>query len=396
MLLADLLRVSLRQVYRNKRRYKGAFIGISLGIGALVTVFTVGESVESLLGENLEILGNATIVKAEWDHYQAIRWHFGEYRFKDVEDLRLLPSVLEVAPAVMTRRTVSFERWRYRARLVGVEPSFVKVMYLPLVQGRHITQADMARRASVCVIGHDVRTFLGFSKRSPLGEQILVRGTFFTVVGVLGDTEDETFRETILLPINVAMARIDGMDKILHVYVRARDWDSVPELKKRVAATLKGNQPGYEDSMVIRYPAHRIVAIKAIVLAFKLFLVSAIGVTLLLGGLGITNVMLSIVAERTQEIGLRKAVGATELMIMAQFLCESLTVSLTGAVLGIALGAAGVYVLSDKLGTATNVPILALSIAGSMVIGIVLGVASGVLPALRAGRLNPVEAMKFE
>ncbi len=226
--------------------------------------------------------------------------------------------------------------------------------------------------------------------------ELIVEGLPFEVVGVLGGAEDLSYMETAFLPFAVAHSQIPGMEKIRDIYVRALDWDTVPILNKKAKQCLASRQPGYADAMSITHFADRIDAIRIVVFVFKFFLYASIAVTLVLGGLGITNVMLAVVNERTTEIGLRKAVGATERMIMAQFLCESLTVSLVGSGIGILCGFWAVEILQKLFETEAGYTVFIVSILVSVLIGMILGVASGMLPAARAGRLSAVEAMKFE
>ncbi|MBI5572295.1 MAG: ABC transporter permease [Desulfomonile tiedjei] len=396
MLLDDLLRTAFRQVYRNKRRYKAAIIGTAVGIAGLITVVTMGDSVESTLGRNLEILGNATIVKAEWDYYNTPRWHHGHYSADDVEYLKRLPDVLTVAAAEWKGKVrVSFQKKTFRFGLGGVEASFFDTVAMTVDQGRRLSKEDEARKRHVCVIGQTIRKEL-FDGNNPLGQRILVDGLAFEVVGVLGGAEDPSYMETVFVPLTVAQAQIEGMRKLHNIYVRAKDWDTVPALHMKVRRQLANRQPGYSQSMSVVYDKDRIAAIQTIVLIFKFFLLAAIGVTLILGGLGITNVMLAVVNERTTEIGLRKAVGATEGMIVFQFLFESLTVSLIGAVAGILCGLWAVGILQSLFETTAGYATFFYSVFGSVFISVVLGVASGLLPAARAGRLTAVEAMKFE
>ncbi|MFZ5868392.1 MAG: ABC transporter permease [Thermodesulfobacteriota bacterium] len=397
MLATDLLKLSWLQIYRNKRRYKGAFVGISLGIAALITVLTIGDSVESNLGYNLEVLGSATIVKAEWDFARTVRWHQGEYSDKDIDGLRELPGVLAVAPAVWSReKEVHHRREKMGAKLMGVTPDFFKALHLPVTRGRIFTQEDVDQRRHVCVIGKKVEDKFFRDGTPALDQVIAMQGRSFRVVGVLGGAEDQELLESILLPISVARSQFPAMDKIRDVYIRAVNWDVVPGLKESAEQLLRTNQPGYASAIHVKYYAESLSIIKAIIFVFKFFVYAAIGVTLALGGLGITNVMLAVVSERTREVGLRKAVGATEPMIMLQFMCESLTVSLIGAAAGMTLGIISVYFLSNALDMDPNYRVMLASLFSSVVLGMVIGVLSGVIPARKAGKLDPVDAMRFE
>jgi putative ABC transport system permease protein len=395
MLLIDLLETSFRQIYRNRRRYKGAVIGTALGIAGLITVMTVGDSIEGAIGRNLEVLGSATIIKAQWD-YRSQVWHKGEYYAKDIDDIRRLPGVLQVAPtAWKSGQQVDYQKIALLARVGGVESNFFETIYLPVAKGRKISVKDVEERRLICVIGENIEKEL-FDDEEALGKTILLQGLTLEVIGVLGGAEDPDFLDTILVPLSVASARLKSMNEISDIYVRANNWDIVPELHKMVSGVLKGNQPGYAESMQITYYADRIAAVKTVVLIFKLFVYGAILVTLILGGLGITNVMLAIVNERTREIGLREALGATERMIMSQFLCESLSVSFIGAIIGIFTAFLVVQFLQRFLDTGSNAAVFFVSVFLACVVGVILGVVSGLIPARRAGRLNAVEAMKFE
>lgn len=397
MLLSDLTKMAIRQVYRNRRRYRGVVIGITLGICGLVAVLTAGDSVQSAIGVNLEILGSATIIKAEWDYSPTGRWHVGEYRDKDVEDIKRLPGILAVSATCWGgQQKIVYGRKKTLARLGGFDADFFKVRFLPVARGRKITHEDVKRMRPVCLIGQDVETDLfGLKGWSP-HKTVFIYGVAYEVLGVLGGMEDPEFLRTVMLPISISLGKVPGMKRLSTVYSRALNWDVVAELKGQIETILKRNQPGYADSMVITFHEDRIASLKAIAFLFKFFLMSSIVVTLLLGSLGITNVMLAVVRERTTEIGLRKAVGATNGIILMQFLCESLTVSLMGALGGIVMGIIAVEALERILETASDARTLVLSLLGSVGIGIVLGVVSGVLPAKRAGALDPVDAMRFE
>jgi putative ABC transport system permease protein len=397
MLTSDIVRLSWLQIFRNKRRYRAAIIGISLGIAGLIAVVTIGDSVEATMGQDLEILGSATIVKADWDARKATQYHWGQYYERDIAQLEKLPGALAVAPAVWAiENAIGFEKRKYKGRLYGVGPVFFKAVHLPVASGRVITDPDIARRAHVCVIGEKLQEKFVGKGASAIGKFVEIRGLSFQIVGVLGSAADPQYLESVLIPFNIAREKIPGMYEIRAVYVRAVNWDAVPKLHAMTEKVLKEAQPGYAEYMHITYERERIKAIVRIVNIFKYFLWTAIVVTLLLGGLGITMIMLAVVVERTKEIGLRKAVGAGDWMIMAQFLCEALTVSLIGAILGIVAGALAVQLLQFLLNVKGNMEVFVISILASVIIGCLLGILSGVLPAAKAMRQDPVEAMRFE
>ena len=387
--IVDLIVMSIRQVSRLRRRYRSALIGTALGTAGLITVMTVGDSVEESLGRNLGILGSATTVKANIDYSQ--------FRLGDIEDVRRLPGVLDAAPVVYHDiRMVSHGRnVKYGVRLAGVEANVFRVVYLPLAEGRALSDDDEENRRSVCVIGEAVKKALFESGESAIGQSINIYGISFEVVGVLAQAEDPLFAETILLPLTLGRSQIPDMFPIRKLYIVPKNWYLVSDVHQRVASLLTGRQPRYGHT--VTYDEERIEVMKKTVDTFKFFLYTAIAVTLILGGLGVTNVMLALVKERTTEIGLRKAVGATDGAIVSQFLCESLMVCLISCVVGIMTGAFFVQVITMSMIKGAFVyGVFFQSVLISVIIGIVVGVVSGVLPARTAGRLDPVVAMRFE
>jgi putative ABC transport system permease protein len=397
MFTSDLLRVALRQVYRNKRRYNGVLLGISLGLAGLMTVLTVGDSAETDLGQNLEVLGSATIIKAAWDFDRAPKWHHGEYFPRDVEALRKLPGVAGVTPVVWHFMPLSHNGTKMgHGRIMGVEADFFETIYMPVSAGKKFTDNDIKLRKSVCIIGTNVVKRLFKTGENPVGKRIFVGGQAFRVRGIMGGMEDPLYLDTILIPITVARSRFVAMYKIRDIYIRAANWDVVTTVRNNAYNLLTRNQPGYADAIkVVHYP-EALKTVKNAVLLVKLFLYSAAVVTLLLGGLGITSVMLAAVRERTTEIGLRKAVGATDGMIMAQFLLESVCISLLGVMIGSVVGFAAVNVVGKAFHVVPAYKVLIASLMGGVLFGVVLGVVSGIVPAGRASRLDAAEAMRFE
>ena len=397
MLTSDLIQVSLRQLHRNQRRYKGVIIGIALGIAGFMTVLTVGDSVESDLGRNLEILGSATILKATFDYDRKTRWHHGQYYARDIENIKRLPGVRSVSPVVWNSGLkFSFGNKKIKGKVMGIQENFFQTTYLPMGEGRSINAQDDADRRSVCVVGPNVVEALLPKGKNAIGQRIMVGGHSFEIIGVLGGVEDKSLLDSILIPMSVARSRILNMYEIRDVYVRAANWDAVSDLQHMMLTVLTGSQPGYAEGMIVRSFPERIQTIKRTVFMVKMFLYASLTVTLVLAGLGITNVMLGAVRERTTEIGLRKAVGATEEMIMSQFLLESVTISLVGALVGIAVGAVSVAIMKRMMEIEPAYLVFAASLVAGVIFAVLLGIASGYIPARTASRLDAAEAMRFE
>ncbi len=394
---SDLFTIALRQVYRNKRRYNGVLLGISLGLAGLMTVLTIGDSVETDLGRNLEVLGSATVLKASWNFDRARKWHHGQYFAKDIEDIKRLPGVYDACAVVWNYMPFSYNNKKVgNDRIMGVSPRFFDTVFMPVSQGRKFTENDIRHRKSVSIIGTDVLKRLFARDESPLGKEIFLGGYTFRVVGVMGGMEDPMYLNTILIPITVARSRFVAMYKLRDIYIRAVNWDVVPKLHNDIYNLLKRNQPGYADAIqVVHYPG-ALKTLKSAVLLVKVFLYAAAFVTLLLGGLGITSVMLAAVRERTTEIGLRKAVGATDRMIMSQFLLESVCISLLGVVIGSLIGLVAINILEIVFNIVAAYEVLLASLIGGVFFGVVLGILSGLIPAGKASRLDAADAMRFE
>ena len=308
-----------------------------------------------------------------------------------------MPGVKSVSAAVWRGNVLlSFGEKKIGGRLLGVPANFFKTIHIPVSQGRQINEVDDEHHRSVCVVGPKLIETLLPKGVDPVGQNLFVAGHTMRIIGIIGGVEDKSLLESVLIPMSVARSRIPKMYEIRNIYVRAKNWDVVPELREKIFKLLSNNQPGYAEAMEVRYYPERISTINRVVLMVKLFLYAALVVTLLLAGLGITNVMLAAVRERTTEIGLRKAVGATEKMIMSQFLLESVSISLMGAIVGIVIGFASVEALKRVMDTSPAYGVFIASFLGGVVFGVILGMVSGYLPAKKASALDVAEAMRFE
>ncbi len=390
----DLLAMCWRLVLRNRRRYKAVMAGIALGTAGFIIMQTLGDSVERKMGDNLELLGEATIVKAEWDNDE--NYHPGEYHMKDVAKLKQLPDLVAVAPVVSLPEVDAFFRTtQWTPGLFGVDQSYWRTQTCNLGRGRLIGPSDVVGRKTVCVMGKEVVEKL-FPNEDPLGKTIRVGNLSFRVVGVLGGIQHTYIKRGIFIPISTAQNLFKGLYWIRTIYMRVGNWDRVEKAQQDVMNILKASHPGYEDGIrVIHYP-RRIERVRGTVYIVKLFVWASLSVTLVLGGLGVSNVMLSAVQERTSEIGLRKALGAKEEVILLQFLTESVLISFVAGSLGVALGVVSVQLLKGRLDVEVSTIVMTTSIIVGLVFTFLLGVVSGLYPSIRASRLDSVTAMRFE
>jgi putative ABC transport system permease protein len=390
----DLLTMCWRLVLRNRRRYKAVIAGIALGTAGLIIIQTMGDSVEKKMGEHLELLGEATVIKAYWETED--NYHPGEYYMRDVAKLKQVPGVVAVAPIVsLPQIEAHFKTTQWMPGLFGVDQSYWITQTPTLLRGRLIGPSDVVGRRTVCVLGQDVVKYL-FDKSDPVGQIIRVGNLSFEVIGLLGGIQHTDIKRSVFVPLTTAQNLFQGLSRIQEIYIRVDDWNNVERVRNAALEILKRSHKGYEDGIRILHYPQRIQKVKATVYLVKLFIYAALGVTIILGGLGITNVMLAAVQDRTREIGLRKALGAKEEIILLQFLLEAILISFFAGAIGVMTGVISVQALKGPLGVDVSSVMLLAGVIGGLLFTVCLGIISGIYPSIRASRLDSVTAMRFE
>jgi putative ABC transport system permease protein len=393
--LSDHITMCWNLVLRNRRRYKAVIAAIAFGTAGFIIVRTMGSSVESNLGQHLELLGEATVMKVHWDK-QEDAYHPGKYHMKDVVRLRDIPHVRAVAPIVSLANIDAYVGPNESgAGLMGIDQSYWITQTPKVRSGRLIGPSDVVGRKKVCVLGEDAAARL-FDDPNPVGKEIRVGEMSFQVIGVLGGIQHSDIRRSVFVPITTAQDFFPGLHWIKELYVRADNWDKVKDVRDQVFQTLRESQGGYREGVRVDYYPQRIKTVTTTVYIVKLFIYAAIAVTFLLGKVGLTSVMVAAVQDRTKEIGLRKALGAQESVIMFQFLTESVFISFLAGILGVALGLLSVQLLKGPLGVEVSGYVMSSSILMDLAFTLTIGVVAGLSPSLKASRLDPVTAMRFE
>ena len=410
MSFGALLRIALRALAVNKLRSALTMLGIVIGVGAVIVMIAVGAGAQARVEDQIRALGsNLLLVMPGSTTAGGVRLGFGSASTLTEDDVaainRELPEAL-AAPALRGAAQVIWGNTNWSTQIYGTTPEYLDVRQWPLAAGRSFEPAEMAAAAKVCLIGATVARQL-FGDADPLDQSIRIKRVPFTVIGVL-DVKGQSLMGTdqddlVLVPIKTARSRVLGTASAARnrtvgtIWVKAADGVDTKELEGQVRSLLRQRhriQPGADDDFSLRNLAEVMAAQEASSRVLALLLAAVASVSLLVGGIGIMNIMLVSVTERTREIGLRMAVGARTRDILGQFLVEAVTLSLIGGLAGVALGVGASVLIAELAGWRIVLSPEAVGLA--VAFAFVIGVFFGFYPARKAARLNPVEALRFE
>ena len=410
MKLGALLRIALRALAVNKLRSALTMLGIVIGVGAVIVMIAVGAGAQARVEEQIRALGsNLLLVMPGSTTAGGVRMGFGSASTLTEEDVaainREIPEAL-AAPALRGTAQVIWSNSNWSTQIFGVTPEYLDVRQWALASGRVFEPAEMAAAAKVCLIGATVARQL-FGAADPLDQSIRIKRVPFTVIGVL-DVKGQSLMGTdqddlVLVPIKTARSRVLGTASAARnrtvgtIWVKVADGIDTKVVEEQVRSLLRQRhriQAGADDDFSLRNLAEVMAAQEASSRVLALLLAAVASVSLLVGGIGIMNIMLVSVTERTREIGLRMAVGARTRDILGQFLVEAVTLSLIGGLIGVALGIGGSLLIAQLAGW--RIVISPEAIALAVAFAFVIGVFFGFYTARKAARLNPVEALRFE
>ena len=405
-----LLRIALRALAVNKLRSALTMLGIVIGVGAVIVMIAVGGGAHARVEEQIRALGsNLLLVMPGSTTAGGARMGFGSGSTLTEDDVaainREIPEAL-AAPALRGSAQVIWGNSNWSTQVFGVTPEYLEVRQWPLASGRTFEAGEMAGAAKVALIGATVAKQL-FGSADPLDQSIRVKRVPFTVIGVL-DVKGQSLMGTdqddlILVPIKTARSRVLGTASAARnrtigtIWVKAADGVDTRVVEDQVRALLRQRhriQAGADDDFSLRNLQEVMAAQEASSRVLALLLAAVASVSLLVGGIGIMNIMLVSVTERTREIGLRMAVGARTRDILGQFLVEAVTLSLIGGLVGVALGIGTSVLIAELAGW--RIVLSAHAVGLAVAFAFVIGVFFGFYPARKAARLNPVEALRFE
>jgi putative ABC transport system permease protein len=402
------IKISLRALAVNKMRSGLTMLGVIIGVGAVITMLAVGKGASRRISEQIASIGsNLLIILPGATTAGGVRMGSGTQPTLTLADAEAIleecPAVLDAAPDLSGIAHVVYGNQNWPSGIRGTTPDFLSVRDWPLAEGRMFTGQDVRSASKVAVLGQTVLRNL-FGDVTPVGKTIRIKKIPFKVIGVLTE-KGQSARgrdqdETVIVPVTTAQKKLfkiafPGMVRI--IFVKARGFDDLPAAESQITALLRQRHhigPGEENDFTIRNITERMQAYEESSRVMAMLLGAIASVSLLVGGIGIMNIMLVSVTERTREIGIRMAVGAKTRDIRMQFLVEALTLSLIGGLAGIILGVSASKLLSYFMGWSTIISpaLAALAFSFSGLVGLFFGF----YPAYKASLLSPIDALRYE
>lgn len=399
---------ALQSLSANKLRSGLTILGIVIGVGAVIAMLAVGQGAQDSITGQISGIGSNLLFVFSGNFSEAVRnpQPLTVHDAEAMADPFQAPSVAGVAPVLQSRLNVTYGKEQINVQVQGVTPSYSEVRNYKVAEGDFISDEQNLGRASVALLGPDAAEALLGRRDGIVGETIRIEGQSFRVIGLLESKGGSAFGSqdnVVMIPFNTAQARLirRSRERVDVIYVQAVNADSVANASQEIADLLRTRHHtalGADDFTVFTQEDF-VATAQAITGVLTIFLGGVAGISLLVGGIGIMNIMLVSVTERTREIGLRKALGARRKDIMIQFLTESSLLSLLGGVIGIALGWA-IASAVGKIAAAANSPFYPTVGLGAVLLATIfstaVGLFFGIYPANRAASLQPVEALRYE
>ena len=405
MTFNDIIKESWLSISANKIRSFLTVLGIIIGVLAVVIMVAVGETVQTEITDQFSSLGTNTIViRAGAARIGGVRT--GNRQTLTTDDAAIiakLPDVAAITPVQASGAQVVYGNKNWATSMIGVYPDYTTVQSVDIEYGAFFDDAAVRNASTYAVIGPKTATELGMDK-NPVGEVIRIQNVPFVIVGVAkerGDTAMGSQDDMVMIPITTLKKRFQGSPFPNSVSMIAlklfQDADNSVVIDQ-VSALLRDRhrlKDGDEDDFMIMDMRQIMETMTTVTGYLKLLLIAIAAVSLLVGAIGIMNMMLVSVAERTREIGIRKAIGARERHIITQFLAESIMISFIGSMIGLVLGV-GLAQGVGRFILGYNVPFSLWPVALSITVAVVVGLASGVVPAIKAAKLNPIDSLRYE
>jgi putative ABC transport system permease protein len=404
MLLGETIAVAFQSIRANKLRAVLTMLGIIIGVGAVITMVALGSGAQKAVEERIAALGaNVLTVFAGQGRMGGIR--ITDQTILSTDDyealLRDAPLLNAVVPEMQQSLQVKYGNQNSNLNVVGTTPNYIQVRNYTVPHGRMFTSGDDEARQRYAVLGAAVPRMLGANPAAMINQTIQVRGINFEIIGILSEKGAAggwgNPDEQILIPLQTAKYRVFGSDRLRSMAVQVADGVPIEQGMVDLERVLRREhkiRPGQENDFTIRNQQDLLATQQQTTQVFTTLLASIAAVSLLVGGIGIMNIMLVSVTERTREIGVRKALGATRGNIMLQFLVEALALCLVGGALGVLLGVGAAITLSRVMQWNTLISPAAVTIAFGF--SALVGLFFGLWPARRAASLDPIVALRYE
>jgi putative ABC transport system permease protein len=405
MNLRDVIRVALRALARNKLRTILTMLGIVIGVGAVICTVAVGQGAGEQVQRQIQDLGtNMLIIFSGSVNSGGIRMGSQATKTLTADDAQAImlhvPAIVAISPGVSAGVQMVNGNQNWATRANGASADYFQIRNWPVVEGSPFSRRDVDSASDVCVIGKTVATQL-FGDEDPVGKEIRIQKIPFRILGLLATKGQSTFGQdqddTVIIPYTTVQKKIAGISWVQTITAEADTQTDIPVAEQQIAKLLRQRhrlRSSEEDDFIVRSPYELAQTAGAITHILTLLMGSIASVSLLVGGIGIMNIMLVSVTERTREIGVRMAVGATEEDVRRQFLSEAVVLSSIGGLAGIALGMVASMLASSALHWPTLVSPLSILIAA--LFSAAVGIFFGYYPARTAARLDPIEALRYE
>jgi len=402
--------IAFQSLVSNKLRAFLTMLGIIIGVGAVVAMMSIGTGAQESVISSVQDIGSNLIIVVpgnRQEEQQGFERMLGDDRDKEalkVEDVKLIEKEAKLikgaAPAVLSSSVISYLNKNTRASVYASSEKAEYIYNFEIEKGQFYTVSDVQNSANVAVIGHTVINKI-FGKIDPIGKIIKVDGQNFTVIGIVKSKGTNQFGNdqdnSISIPITTAQNKLYGIDYINMIIAQSTSENNMEQASKEVEKILRmahNLRADEKNDFTVQNQTQLLDIVGTITNIFTITISSIAGISLLVGGIGIMNIMLVSVTERTREIGIRKAVGAKNKDILFQFLVESVVLSITGGILGI-LFAVAVSIILNRF-TILKPTISAFPIILAITFSTMVGLFFGIYPAMRAARLNPIAALRYE
>ena len=404
MLFKECFGMAVNALLANKLRSLLTMLGIIIGVGAVIAMVSIGMGVRTSVADSFASLGsNMLIIMPGSTNHGGVRGAAGSRKSLKYDDAKAIESKIKgidyVSPTVSSSYQVVNGNLNWNTSVEGVTPELMQIRALKVENGSFISASDMNKRSRVAVIGPTVAANL-FGAENPVGQNIRINNQPFKVIGITvskGQSIGQDQDDVIYIPLTTAQERMLAITHIHSVNIQVSSPEKMDQVQAEIENLLRQRhhiRAGMEDDFTVRNMTSLMESFTENTNMITLLLGSIASISLLVGGIGIMNIMMVSVTERTREIGIRKALGATSSNVLMQFMIESMVIGIVGGVIGIASGILLSKAIGAFGGLTTTVDILPVLVSFSFAVGI--GLFFGIYPARKAARLDPIDALRYE